>query len=147
MNRIQERISYLEGLAEGLDLYKNKPEGKFLEELMAVIKELNETLQHTTNRLAELEEYVEVIDEDLNDLEVDYYNEPDFDDIDDEDDEIDDEEIDDGIQYFEVECPSCHELIMVDQDFFEGEGPTDIVCPNCDHVFILNDEDSVTNVK
>ncbi|MFV9510803.1 CD1247 N-terminal domain-containing protein [Tepidibacillus sp. LV47] len=145
MDRIQERISYLQGLAEGLDLFQNKKEGKFLQELIDVITELNENLQHTTNRLTELEEYVEAIDDDLNDLEVDYYDEPDFDVIDEEDTETHDEEEDDDIQYFEVECPSCHELIMVDQDLFEDEGPTNVVCPNCEHVFILNDEESMAN--
>ena len=134
------------GLAEGLELYHNKREGKFFEELMGVISEMNETLQHTLNRLTELEEYVEAIDEDLNDLEIDYYDEFDLDDFDEDDEDVLLDDSEDGIQYFEVECPSCREHIMVDQDLFEEPGPSDVVCPNCDHVFLLNDEETMVNV-
>jgi len=142
MDRIQEKVSYMAGLAEGLELYQNKKEGKFLEELMNVISEMNEIMQHMARRLSELEEYVEAIDEDLNDLEVDYYDEFDLDDIDDE--EVID--VDDGIQYYEIECPSCHELIMVDQDLFEDKDPSEVVCPNCGNVFVLNNEETLGNM-
>ncbi len=97
METIHERISYIKGIAEGIDFYNNSKEGKIYSEMIQVITDLNRTLENTTSRLLELEEYVEAIDEDLNDVEWDFYEEED--DLDDLDDlyEIDDDD-DEGIE-------------------------------------------------
>jgi len=139
MDRLQERIAYMEGLADGLDLFDNKKEGKFYSELIGVITELNQTLIHTTDRLSELEEYVEAIDEDLNDIEWDYYEDDDeLLELDEEDFELDDDNDEETITYYEVECPTCKETIMVDRDL--ANNSSEIECPSCQEMFIIEDE-------
>ncbi|MFX0559254.1 CD1247 N-terminal domain-containing protein [Tepidibacillus infernus] len=145
MSNIQERIAYLEGLAEGLEMYQNKKEGKFFEEIVGIMTEMNQTLQHFMDRLSELEEYVEAIDEDLNDLEWDFYE---------DDEDLEDDELEEGIDdellvmeddqnegYYQVECPTCHETVMIDHHLLEHDEPTEVVCPNCNEVIIIDDED------
>lgn len=144
MRRIQERISYIEGFAEGLDLH-NKKEGKLFDEFISILSELNQELEHTSNRLSELEEYVEAIDEDLNEIEWDYYEE-DYDD-DEEIEEVtefdleEDGEGENNLNFFQLECPSCHEDIMIDQDLLANEDAEEIVCPSCQQMLIIDNED------
>lgn len=156
MDDIQERLSYLHGLAEGLELYQNKKEGKFFQELMVLITEMNDELSHSKARLSELEEYVEAIDEDLNDIEIDYYGDPlyddEFDEYDDYDDELltnedlideeDDIELEDDEIFEQVECPSCHEIVLVNTDLDEDE-IGEVVCPHCHELFIVDNEDDM----
>lgn len=163
MDRIQERISYIEGLAEGLDMLQNKKEGKFYSEVINILSSLNKTLQNVEARLHELEEYVEAIDEDLNDIEWDYYEGDDDDDFefDDSDDyslldsdeyiiediynEDDDEEIvedltnEDG--YYQVICPSCNETVLIDHSLFETSNLEEVMCPNCHEILIIDNQE------
>jgi formylmethanofuran dehydrogenase subunit E len=85
---------------------------------------------------AQLQDYVEELDEDLGDVEeylfteegdVDVDEDDDlFDDEDDEDDEDEIEESDSDI--YELECPSCGETIYLDESLLDE---TDILCPAC----------------
>lgn len=74
MDNIQNRIAYLAGLTDGLDFYDNR-ECKLINEIIDTIAELNDNLQNITYRINELEEYMDVIDEDLQDIELEYYDE------------------------------------------------------------------------
>jgi len=138
MDSIQERISYIEGLAEGSDFYQNSKEGKIFSEIIRVLTDLNDSLQHTTSRLTELEDYVEAIDEDLNDIEWDFYEDIDDDYLNDE--ENDEETITEEKNFYQVECPSCHETVMIDQDLLGEDQVAEIVCPNCNEVIIIDDD-------
>lgn len=141
MQEISERLSYLHGLAEGLDIYDGKKEGRFFQELMVFITELNDELTHTKARLTELEEYVEAVDEDLNDLELDYYDEVDFDDLDDNYLSDDDLELDLDEDYLEeLVCPNCHEVVVLNSEI-EDDEIAEIVCPNCHELFVVENED------
>lgn len=140
MQEITERLSYLHGLAEGLDIYEGKKEGRFFQELMVFITELNDELTHTKARLTELEEYVEAVDEDLNDLELDYYEEVDFDEYDDDfltDDELDLDFDDEYID--EIVCPHCNETVVLDSELEDNE-IAEIICPACKEVFVVDNE-------
>ena len=62
----------------------------------------------------ELEEYVEVMDEDLADLEDDVYEDG----------------LEEEIDFCEIECPECGEMVYVDMDMLDEENK--IICPNCE---------------
>jgi len=153
MDKLEQKIAYIEGLAEGMDLFQDK-EGRFYQELINIISDLNSTLQSVGVRLTELEEYVEAIDEDLNDLEWDYFEDDDqpFDeDIDyydmEDDDLLDEEDLyeelvaDDGV--YHVICPACNDTVIVDHDVFASNKVEQIVCPHCHEVLIIEDDEPV----
>ena len=48
----------------------------------------------------------------------------------------DDCDFDDDIEYQEIECPNCHDVICIDEDCFEDDD--EIVCPNCNEVIEIN---------
>ena len=51
---------------------------------------------------------------------------------DDEDCEYyDEDEDDDGIEYYEIECPHCHETVVLDDSI----DPSSIKCPACGEQF------------
>ncbi|OEF95507.1 hypothetical protein BHF71_04765 [Vulcanibacillus modesticaldus] len=143
MDRISERISYLEGLADGLDIYDRK-EGKVFEEIIGILSDLNNSLKITKDRIIDLEDYINIMDEDLNELENDYYEYDDFEEDYDDDVEIDEDDV--GIGYYRVECPNCHDTIMVDHELFEYDEPTEVVCPNC-HESIIIDSDDINDAE
>lgn len=152
MDKLDHRISYIEGLADGMELFQDK-EGKFYQELIYVISDLNSSIQNIGVRLTELEEYVEAIDEDLNDLEWDYYEDDEqFDeDIDyyemEDDDLLDEEDLydelvaEDGV--YHLLCPVCHETVIVEQDLFESNNVEQIICPHCQEVLIIEDDEPI----
>ncbi len=113
---VTEKVAYLKGLAEGLDVKADTKEGKLLAAIMDVLSDMALDLEDLADDVTEMSEHVDAIDEDLNDLETDFYE-----DYDDED-----EDEDDG--FYDVTCPNCGEEFSVDEEtLLEGS----IACPNC----------------
>lgn len=113
-----ESVAYLKGLAEGLDVNESTKEGKLLLAIVGVLDEMAESINDIEDVCQEFDELIDVIDEDLGDLEDDFYGCDD-----DEDDDFDDED-----SLYEVVCPKCEDTIFLDEDMLiEGE----IACPNC----------------
>ncbi len=119
MDYLFERVAYLRGLCEGIGLSEDTKEGKVLLEIVDVLGEFADSIVELSDKQEELEEYSESIDEALSDLEDDFYEE-------DEEDEID---------FIELSCPSCGEEIEVDEALLYDED-SDIICPVCDEVII-----------
>lgn len=113
---ICEKISYIKGLAEGLDLDVNTKEGKVLSAIIDLLGDITEEICEIEDGLDEMSEQLDAVDEDLSGVEDIIY-----DDCDDDCDCCDDE-------VYEVECPNCHDTIYLDEDMLEEEG---IDCPNC----------------
>ena len=116
---LTEKVAYLKGLAEGLDLDKNAKETKLFEAIFDILDEMALTVSEIDEDLADAEDYIEEVDEALSYVE-DYVYDDDDCDCDcccDEDDEM-----------YEVECPSCGEVIYLDEDMFDEEY---IECPAC----------------
>ena len=138
MTDLKSRISYLRGLADGLDLSETK-EKRLMMEIVNVLEDMSNTIEDLDMDIEETAEYLESIDEDLSDLEEDYYGEED-DECDcgfEEDDDYDpfcdcDFEEDDCV---EVECCNCHEKVHIDEDLIDEEGQTE--CPNCGTSIII----------
>ena len=112
---ITEKVAYLKGLMEGLDLDKTTKEGKVLDAMADILDDLALTVADNCDQ-------IDAIDEDLESLEEYVYDDFDFDD---DYDPYDDEEEGE----YEFECPNCHEVVFIDESVFE-EGK-EIECPNC----------------
>lgn len=69
---LEKKVSYLAGLAEGLDISKKTPEGKLL---LAII----ETLEDMAEEINSVGEYVDELDDDLLELEEYVYDDDDCD--------------------------------------------------------------------
>jgi hypothetical protein len=129
MDRIKDKMSYLRGLAAGYQLESTSSEGKVVAGLLDVMNELVLKINELQVRLEETENYLEAVDEDLSDLEYSMYEDDDrlYLQIEDEDDEgfvRDDSDYtyeisahDDYDRAYEIECPSCEEILF----FREGK--------------------------
>ena len=119
MSYLTEKMAYIRGLAEGLDIDETTKEGKLL---LAIV----EALSDTADEILEIEEIqddiqaqLDEVDEDLADVEEIIYDEDDDCDCDCDCCEED---------AFEVVCPACDEVIYIDEDILEDGS---IECPNC----------------
>ena len=121
---ISEKVAYLKGLAEGLDLDTQKSkEGKLISVMIGILEEVAMSIEDLEENALALGEEIDVLSDDLADVEDVVFEDEDEDDEDDEDD------------YFEVECPNCEEPLVIDDEVLE-EGV--VVCPNCDTKFALD---------
>ncbi len=127
MATITEKVAYLKGLVEGMDIDQTTKEGKVLTAVMDVLNDLATTLEDLEDYTAELTEQVDAIDEDLDLLESDYYE-----DWEEDDDYCDgcceDCDEDCGDEFYDVTCPSCDTTFCVDEETLLEGG---IECPNC----------------
>jgi len=127
MATITEKVAYLKGLVEGMDIDQSTKEGKVLTAVMDVLSDLAATLEDLEDYTAELTEQVDAIDEDLDLLESDYYE--DWEEDDDYCDGCcDDCDEDCGDEFYDVTCPSCDTVFCVDEETLLEGG---IDCPNC----------------
>ncbi|MTI48205.1 CD1247 N-terminal domain-containing protein [Sporosalibacterium faouarense] len=124
MEHLYERISYLQGLAEGLGIEENSKEGKLLLHIIDALEDFADAIDDLSFEQEELGEYVEYIDEDLTDVEDEVFGECDYeDDLED----YDEYEFEDDIDYVELECPHCQETLYIEEDLLHE----DATCPNC----------------
>ena len=77
---LTEKSAYIKGLADGLNLDTEKPEGKLIAAMMDLISEMAEKLTDLDDEVATLGDYIEEIDEDLGNVEEVLYDECDCDD-------------------------------------------------------------------
>lgn len=131
MSSITDRTSYLRGLAEGLNLDKEKSENRLMLEMLAVMDEMAQKIKDLEEDVSELDEYVESIDGDLGDIEDALFGEDEDDEDADEDDE-EDEAFDEN-EELSFDCPHCGKTMMIkaaDIDFDDSP-----LCPNCHKPF------------
>lgn len=123
---ITEKVAYLKGLAEGMDLDTDKKEGRLLAAIIDVLEDIALEIEDIKDEQAELGEGLDVVSDDLEDVEDVVFG--DLDDEDDEDGEYYEDELDDGEDCYATTCPTCEETIYFDETILEdGE----VVCPNC----------------
>ena len=131
---ISEKVAYLKGLAEGLDLDVEKSkEGKLISVMIGILEEVAMSIEDLEENDLDLGEEIDALSDDLADVEEVVFG-------DDFDEDGDDEE-----DYFEVECPNCEEPLFIDDDVL-SEGV--IQCPNCEEKFSLDlSDDTCTEDK
>ena len=124
---ITENAAYLKGLFEGYELDKSTKEGKIISEMLNLMCDMADKIAALEADNKELHEYVEELDQDLGAVEEDLY----FDDDEEDDDygDLNDDEDYEGedCEYYELECPSCGEIICFDDSLSTDE----ITCPAC----------------
>ena len=124
---ISEKVAYLKGLAEGLNLDTEKSkEGKLISVMIGILEELAMSVEDLEENALNLGEEIDVLSDDLADVEEVVFDE-------DGDADYDDD-------WFEVECPTCGADIVVDDEALaEGE----VECPGCGtrYAMELTDED------
>lgn len=126
---ISEKVAYLKGLAEGLNLDTEKSkEGKLISVMIGILEEIGLSIEDLEENTQALGEEIDVLSDDLSDVEDVV-----FDEDEDEDEDEDDEDYDDD--WFEVECPTCEEPLVID-DKALADGM--IQCPNCHDKFALD---------
>ena len=122
---ISEKVAYLKGLAEGLDLDTQKSkEAKLISVMIGILEEIGLSLEDLEENAFALGEEIDVLSDDLADVEDIVYDE-------DEDEEYDDD-------WFEVECPTCEKTLMIDEDALD-EGVVE--CPSCGTRYSLDISD------
>ena len=124
---ITENAAYLKGLFEGYELDKSTKEGKIISEMLNLMCDMADKIAALEADNKELHEYVEELDQDLGAVEEDLYFDEDEED-DDYGDLNDDEDYEgEDCEYYELECPSCGEIICFDDSLSTDE----ITCPAC----------------
>ncbi len=113
MGNIKERVAYLQGLTQGLNVNNQSAEGKLLINIIDVLDDMAEEFNNIQMVQEDLETYVESMDEDLTDLEEEVYE------------DVDSEEL------VEVQCPSCHETVSFDARLLEEDDDLEVSCPHC----------------
>jgi DNA-directed RNA polymerase subunit RPC12/RpoP len=120
---INEKVSYLKGLAEGLNVDDGTKEGKLLKAIVDVLEDIAISVTDLEDGYAELTEYTEIIDEDLEELENEVFG---------EDEDYEDEDYEDDDSFI---CPSCGEEIMLEEDDYDKD---EIECPVCGQLVELD---------
>ena len=119
---IIEKVAYLKGLAEGMELDTEKKEGKLLSAIIDLREDFALELVDLWDGEEELADGLDAVSDDLEDVE-----ELLFDDEDDYEDE-DEDDFDEDEECYATTCPTCEEEIFFDESVLEdGE----VICPNC----------------
>ena len=130
---ISEKVAYLKGLAEGLnlDIEKSK-EGKLISVMIGILEEVGLTLEDLEDSTAAMGEELDAISDDLADVEEIVF------------DDDDEEEgcchrghchCHDDDDFFEVECPTCGAEIDIDESILEAGT---VECPSCGDTFAID---------
>ena len=128
---ISEKVAYLKGLAEGLDIDTEKSkEGKLISVMIGILEEVGLSIEDLEENTVALGEEIDALSDDLSDVEQLVFE---------------DEDEEDGCgcgcedgDFFETECPSCGETLVIDAGVLE-EGV--IQCPSCKQKFALDLDD------
>jgi len=165
---IKEKVAYLEGLAEGMDIASTE-QGKLFSAIIDTLHDMADEIEELNENALDIGEELDAISDDLAEVEEfllddDYdFDEDDFDfDFDDDDDDdgydYDDDDDDDDDDYHEcdlcgandgdveftidINCPECNTEIELDEDDIANESVT---CPSCSKVIELEIEEVDTD--
>ena len=145
-----EKVAYLKGLAEGLELDGESKNGRMIKGILEVLESMAEVVDELQEDTENISDYVEDLDEDLGDVEEFVYGKKSMScpscnhkhkahDKADEDDEIDlyddDVELDEPV---EIKCPMCGDDIVIELDVLLDNDV--IVCPNCNKKLTVIDD-------
>lgn len=123
MSKISEKVAYLDGLMEGLDLEDVKLK-KLFTAVIDALDEIAEEISDHEDAIAEIDESLDEVYDAMDDYDEIIFG---------EDDEDEEEEDDD---FFEVVCPNCGETVYFDEDMLDN--PEGLLCPNCNETIDLS---------
>lgn len=111
---VLERVAYLRGLYEGMEIDGSKKEGKLLKGMLEAMEEMARSVTDLQEQNDALLDELDDIYEELSAITEDF--------LDDDDSLAEDEEL------YQVICPTCGEVIYLDDDMLK-EGS--IACTAC----------------
>ena len=130
---LNKKAAYLQGLVDGLGIDDTTKEGKIIKAMSALLGEMAEVIESVDEDLSRAYDQINDLNDELEDLEADLYEEDEdgeSEDAEDEDTDGDDDAKDDDIAsepFYEVACPNCGETVYVSEDDLDaGEA-------NCAH--------------
>jgi hypothetical protein len=145
MGNLKDRASYIRGLAEGMNLDSNTNEGKLLGVIIELLNDMASSIEEVVENHIELSNYIDDIDDNVNNLE-DTLDSLLADDDDDEDDEDDDDDVGDWVFkdddddddengdlsdiFVECMCPLCKAVFYAEEDDLGRD--IDYICPSCE---------------
>lgn len=124
MSKISEKVAYLDGLMDGIDL-KDPQLKKLFNAIIDALDEIAEEISDHEDAIAEIDESLDDVYDAMDEYDEILYGE-DFDE--DEDEEEDDD-------FFEVVCPNCGETVYFDDAMLDSDDG--LICPNCNETIDL----------
>lgn len=126
---ISEKVAYLKGLAEGLNLDVEKSkEGKLISVIIGILEDLGLSVEDLEDSVQAIGDEIDAITDDLSEMEDAFCDE-----------DSDDGDFEDDDDFFEIECPKCEAKLIIDEDVLSAG---EITCPNCNQKFELDLTDS-----
>ena len=148
---IKEKVAYLEGLAEGMNIDATE-HGKIFAAIIDTLSDIAEEIEELNENALDIGEELDAISDDLAEVE-DFLLDEDYDiddddfDFDFDDDDFDDDDFDDDESYgcdlcgggdveftIDITCPDCNAEIELDEGDIANESVT---CPACSKVIEL----------
>ncbi len=148
MADLRRRVSHLVGMTQRYDLGSRSREGKVIEEMVDILRDLTLDVEEVSANQEEIEDFLDELDEDLLDVEEEIYDDDDEDIVLDDDDDFadDDDSLNDGLDdestYVALECPVCHQESSYNQELFDRDG-IQLSCPHCGNVIYDSEEDYI----
>ncbi len=120
---ITEKVAYLKGLAEGMELDTEKKQGKLLAAIIDVLEDIALELADIQDAQEELGDGLDAVSDDLEDVEDLLFGEDE-----DQDGGYELDDLGEDEDCYATTCPTCEETIYFDESVLEdGE----VICPNC----------------
>jgi len=141
---ISEKVAYLKGLADGMEIgSSDSKEGKLLLKIIDILEDVGLAVEDMEDEIEAIGSELDAVSEDVSDLEMVVF---------DEDGDFSfgqgccggcgEDEL--GDDFFEIECPSCGEDLVIDESVLDvGE----VSCPNCGDRFALDLTDEEEETK
>lgn len=124
MRELSERISYLKGLSEGVNMSDASLQGKILAGIIDVLQEMSDTINDIRYDMEDFKEYVESIDDDLYELEESFFE----------------DEEENRREWIRIECPNCGEDLYYEADMLEEDDEIELICPHCNELIYVNED-------
>ena len=143
-----EKVAYLKGLAEGMGIQEEGPQGKLFHVIIDILEDLALDLADTKDSIVDLNDSFEAVSEELAELQDDFYESPcawcdgcgeedeDEEELAEEDEdaeELDDEDYEDV--YYSMECPGCGVRLTLNEDSLDLGS---FECPECGEMIDLS---------
>ena len=135
-----EKVAYLKGLAEGMGIQEDAPQGKLFKVIIDILEDLALDLADTKDSVVDLTDSVEAVSEELTELQDDFYESPcascggcDEDEEEDEEEDEDEEDFEDV--YYSMECPHCSARLTLNEDSLDLGS---FECPECGEIIDLS---------
>ena len=148
MGYLAEKVAYLRGLAEGMNVSDETAEGKMIVKILEVLEEISENIEDLSEEIVESEERIDDLEDFADEIFEVLYDDGeegcscghdcDCEDCEDDDeyDFLDDYDEDEDTEFYEVVCPQCSEKVYFDEDMIDDGN---LFCPNCKSEIHLED--------